>query len=237
VRFRYRLDGPEVIRNISLDIPTGMVLGVVGRSGSGKSTLAKLIQRLYLPESGRILIDGIDLSLADPAWLRRQVGVVLQESFLFNGSVRDNIAFHYPQASMEEIMKAASLAGANEFVLELPEGYDTIVGERGTALSGGQRQRIAIARALLTNPRILIFDEATSSLDSESEAIIQRNLRQICRGRTVILIAHRLSTLRMAERIIVLEKGGIVESGTHDELMGQKGLYHHLQLQQSTFVS
>lgn len=233
VRFRYRLDGPEIIRNIHLDIKPGMSLGIVGRSGSGKSTLAKLIQRLYLPESGRILIDGIDLSLADPAWLRRQIGVVLQESFLFNGSVRDNIAFHYSQASMEEVIRVANLAGAHEFVLELPEGYDTIVGERGTALSGGQRQRIAIARALLTNPRILIFDEATSSLDSESEAIIQRNLRQICQGRTVILIAHRLSTLRIAERIIVLERGEILEAGTHEELMERKGLYHHLQVQQN----
>jgi subfamily B ATP-binding cassette protein HlyB/CyaB len=233
VRFRYRLDGPEIIRNISLEIKPGMILGIVGRSGSGKSTLAKLIQRLYLPELGRILIDGIDIALADPAWLRRQIGVVLQESFLFNGNVRDNIAFHYPQAQMEEVIRVANLAGAHDFILELPEGYDTIVGERGTALSGGQRQRIAIARALLTNPIILIFDEATSSLDSESEAIIQRNLRQICRGRTVLLIAHRLSTLRIVERIIVLEKGEIVESGSHDELMGRKGLYHHLQLQQN----
>lgn len=233
VSFRYRLDGPEVIKKLNLEILAGMILGIVGRSGSGKSTLAKLIQRLYLPESGRILIDGIDLALADPAWLRRQIGVVLQESFLFNGSVRDNIAFHYPQTTMEEIIRVANLAGAHDFILELPEGYDTIVGERGTALSGGQRQRIAIARALLTNPRILIFDEATSSLDSESEAIIQRNLKQICHGRTVILIAHRLSTLRIAERIIVLERGEIVESGGHDELMVRKGLYHHLQLQQN----
>jgi len=237
VRFRYRLDGPEIIRNISLEIRPGMILGIVGRSGSGKSTLAKLIQRLYLPESGRILMDGIDIALADPAWLRRQIGVVLQESFLFNGSVRDNIAFHYPQAQMEEVIRVANLAGAHDFILELPEGYDTVVGERGTALSGGQRQRIAIARALLANPRILIFDEATSSLDSESEAIIQRNLRQICRGRTVLLIAHRLSTLRIAERIIVLEKGEILESGTHNELMGKKGLYHHFQLQQSLVSS
>jgi len=214
-----------------------MILGIVGRSGSGKSTLAKLIQRLYLPESGRILMDGIDIAIADPAWLRRQIGVVLQESFLFNGSVRDNIAFHYPQAQMEEVIRVANLAGAHDFILELPEGYDTVVGERGTALSGGQRQRIAIARALLANPRILIFDEATSSLDSESEAIIQRNLRQICRGRTVLLIAHRLSTLRIAERIIVLEKGEILESGTHNELMGKKGLYHHFQLQQSLVSS
>ncbi len=233
ITFRYRLDGPEVIRKINLDIRAGMIMGIVGRSGSGKSTLAKLIQRLYLPEAGRILIDGIDLALADPAWLRRQIGVVLQESFLFNGSVRDNIAFHYPQATMEEIIRVANMAGSHEFILELPEGYDTVVGERGTALSGGQRQRIAIARALLTNPRILIFDEATSSLDSESESIIQRNLRQICQGRTVILIAHRLSTLRIAERIIVLERGEIVESGSHEELMIRKGLYHHLQMQQS----
>lgn len=205
VRFRYRIDGPEVVRNINLEISAGMVLGIVGRSGSGKSTLAKLIQRLYFPEAGRILIDGIDIAVADPAWLRRQIGVVLQESFLFNGTVKDNIAFNYPQAQMDEIIYAANLSGAHEFIVELPEGYDTMVGERGTALSGGQKQRIAIARALLSNPKILIFDEATSSLDSESEAIIQRNLRQICKGRTVILIAHRLSTLRIADKIIVMD--------------------------------
>lgn len=233
VRFRYRMDGPEVLRNIDLEIKPGMVLGIAGRSGSGKSTLAKLIQRLYYPEAGRILIDGIDLALADPAWLRRQIGVVLQESFLFNGTIKDNIAFHYPQAQMDEIIHVARLSGAHDFIMELPEGYDTTVGERGVTLSGGQKQRIAIARALLTNPRILIFDEATSSLDSESEAIIQCNLRQICRGRTVILITHRLSTLRIADKIIVMDKGEIVESGTHDELMMRKGLYHHLQLQQN----
>ncbi len=232
VTFRYRLDGPEIIKRMSLEIRPGMALGIVGRSGSGKSTLAKLIQRLYLPESGRILMDGIDLAMADPAWLRGQIGVVLQESFLFNGSVRDNIAFHHPQVSMQEIVRMAALAGAHDFILELPEGYDTVVGERGTALSGGQRQRVAIARALLTNPRILIFDEATSALDSESEAIIQRNLSQICQGRTVILIAHRLSTLRIARGIVVLERGEIVEGGTHEELMGRKGLYHHLYIQQ-----
>ncbi|MCE5312519.1 MAG: type I secretion system permease/ATPase, partial [Nitrospiraceae bacterium] len=190
VRFRYRVDGPEILRNVTFSVEQGVTLGIVGRSGSGKSTLAKLIQRLYIPESGRILIDGIDIALADPAWLRRQVGVVLQENFLFNGSVRDNIAIHYPSASMEEIVRVAHLAGAHDFILELPEGYDTMVGEKGTALSGGQRQRIAIARALLMNPRILIFDEATSALDYESESIIQKNLKKICHGRTVFIIAH-----------------------------------------------
>ena len=215
VRFRYRMDGSEAVRNVSFTIRTGEIVGVVGRSGSGKSTLAKLIQRLYIPESGRILVDGVDISLADPAWLRRQIGVVLQENFLFNMSVRDNIAIHYPSASMNDIVRVAQLAGAHDFILELPEGYDTMVGEKGTALSGGQRQRIAIARALLMNPRLLIFDEATSALDYESERIIQNNLKSICRGRTVIIIAHRLSTLRDANRIIVLDRGELVESGSH----------------------
>jgi len=232
VSFRYRPDASEVIKNMSFRIPANKVIGVVGRSGSGKSTISKLIQRLYIPESGRIMIDGMDLSLADPAWLRRQIGIVLQESFLFNASIRDNIALQNPAASMEEIMNAAKIAGAHDFIVELPEGYDTMVGERGTGLSGGQKQRIAIARALLTNPRILIFDEATSALDYESESMIQRNLKKICENRTVIIIAHRLSTLKDADAIMVVEKGSIAEYGSIPSLMDKKGLYYHLLLQQ-----
>lgn len=233
VRFRYRPDGAEILRNITFAIEPGATIGIVGRSGSGKSTIAKIVQRLYIPEAGRILMDGIDISLADPAWLRRQIGVVLQENFLFNASVRDNIAIHYPSASMADIVRVAQLAGAHDFILELPEGYDTMTGEKGTALSGGQRQRIAIARALLTNPRVLIFDEATSALDYESERIIQGNLAKICQGRTVIIIAHRLSTLRHAQKIMVIDKGELIESGHHNELLDKKGLYHHLYKQQA----
>jgi subfamily B ATP-binding cassette protein HlyB/CyaB len=230
--FRYRIDGPLVLDDISLQIESGTTVGIVGRSGSGKSTLTKLIQRLYIPERGRVLIDGIDLAQVEPAWLRRQIGVVLQENFLFNGSVRDNIAAVEPGASMEKIVQSAKLAGAHEFILELPEGYDTGVGERGTSLSGGQRQRIAIARTLLSNPRILIFDEATSALDYQSERIIQDNLQQICQGRTVFIIAHRLSTVRNADLIVVVEKGRIVEKGSHEQLMRQKGAYCRLYSQQ-----
>jgi subfamily B ATP-binding cassette protein HlyB/CyaB len=189
VRFRYQFDGPEILRNLSCSIAQGTTVGVVGRSGSGKSTLAKLLQRLYLPESGRVLIDGVDLQQADPMWLRRQIGVVLQENFLFNGSIRENISVHTPGAAMAQIVEVAKLAGAHDFILELPEAYDTPVGERGLALSGGQRQRVAIARALMANPRILIFDEATSALDYESERIIQENLGRICKGRTICIIA------------------------------------------------
>ncbi|HEY4211573.1 MAG TPA: type I secretion system permease/ATPase [Steroidobacteraceae bacterium] len=232
VRFRYQHDGPEILRSLSLDVPAGTAVGVVGRSGSGKSTLAKLLQRLYLPESGRVSIDGIDLQQADPMWLRRQIGVVLQESFLFNGTIRDNIAIQVPGVSMAQVVEAARLAGAHDFILELPEAYDTQVGERGTALSGGQRQRIALARALIGNPRILILDEATSALDYESERIIQENLGRICKGRTVFIIAHRLSTIRGAQTILVLDKGQLVEQGTHGELMARHGLYHHLFAQQ-----
>ena len=229
VTFRYRPDSPEVLRKVSFSVAPGQVIGLVGRSGSGKSTIAKLIQRLYVPERGRILVDGVDLAQVDPAWLRRQVGVVLQENFLFNRSVRDNIALTDPGLAMERVIQAAKQAGAHEFILELPEGYDTLVGEHGCSLSGGQRQRIAIARALVADPRILIFDEATSSLDYESEAVIQQNMTQICKGRTVFIVAHRLSTVRPAHRIYVVERGEIVEQGSHEELLRMKGFYMRLQ--------
>jgi len=228
VTFRYRVDGSEVLHDIDFDVPAGQIVGIVGPSGSGKSTVAKLVQRLYVPESGKVLVDGIDLAVVDPAWLRRQIGVVLQENVLFNASVRANIALADPAMSMERVIAAASLAGAHDFILELPEGYDTIVGERGSSLSGGQRQRIAIARALVGNPRILIFDEATSSLDYESEQTIQNNMRRIVEGRTALIIAHRLSTVRRANRIITIERGCIVEDGTHDELIRSGGRYSTL---------
>ena len=227
--FRYRPEAAPVLNGVSLNVHPGEVIGIVGRSGSGKSTLTKLIQRLYTPEQGRVLVDGIDISLIDAAQLRRQVGVVLQENTLFNRSVRENIAIVDPAAPLEAIIQAAQLAGAHEFISELPEGYDTMVGEQGASLSGGQRQRVAIARALFTHPRILIFDEATSALDYESEAIVQRNMTHICKGRTVFIIAHRLSAVRRADRIIVMDKGRIVEGGTHESLLARpKGIYAHL---------
>src|SRR6202163_254934 len=225
VTFRYRIDGQEVLHDVTFDVPAGQTVGIVGPSGSGKSTFAKLVQRLYVPESGRVLVDGMDLAMADPAWLRRQIGVVLQENVLFNRSVRENIALAEPALPMERVIAAASLAGAHDFILELSDGYDTIIGERGSTLSGGQRQRIAIARALITDPRILIFDEATSSLDQESEAIIHRNMKQISSGRTVFIVAHRLSAIRHADRVITLEHGRIVEDGSHDELIRSGGRY------------
>ena len=234
VTFRYRPEAPPVLHALSLDVRAGEVIGIVGRSGSGKSTLTKLVQRLYTPEQGRVMVDGIDISLIDAAQLRRQIGVVLQENLLFNRSVRENIAITDPAAPIEAVMHAAQLAGAHEFISELPEGYDTVVGEQGSSLSGGQRQRIAIARALFTNPRVLIFDEATSALDYESEAIVQRNMASICKGRTVIIIAHRLSSVRQANRIIAMDKGRIVEQGSHDELLRQpRGLYAHLWAMQA----
>jgi subfamily B ATP-binding cassette protein HlyB/CyaB len=228
VTFRYRIDGPEILHDVSFEVQPGQIIGIVGQSGSGKSTLAKLIQRLYVPESGRVLIDGIDIAQIEPAWLRRQIGVVLQDSVLFNRSVRDNIALADPSVSADKVIAAATLAGAHDFILMLPEGYDTMVGERGSTLSGGQRQRIAIARALITEPRILIFDEATSALDYESERIVQQNMGEISRGRTVLIIAHRLSTLRKADRIITIERGRLIEDGPHEDLIRTGGRYASL---------
>ena len=186
-----------------------------------------------MPESGRVLVDGVDLAMVDSSWLRRQIGIVLQDNMLFNCSVRENIALSDPSFPIEQVIAAAKLAGAHEFILELPEGYDTVVGERGSSLSGGQRQRIAIARALITNPRILIFDEATSALDYESERIIQENMRTIAAGRTVLLIAHRLSTVRRADRIVTIDRGRLVEDGAHDDLIKSGGRYASLYRLQS----
>jgi subfamily B ATP-binding cassette protein HlyB/CyaB len=232
VRFRYRPDSPEALRGVTLSIGAGEMLGIVGPSGSGKSTLTKLIQRLYVPEQGRVLVDGVDLALVDPAWLRRQVGVVLQENILFNRSVRENIALSDPTRPMEAVMAASELAGAHEFVSALPHGYDTIIDERGANLSGGQRQRIAIARALIGDPRILILDEATSALDAESEEILQNNLRMIAHARTVIVIAHRLSAVRQCHRIITIEEGEITEEGDHETLLRAGGRYASLYSKQ-----
>jgi subfamily B ATP-binding cassette protein HlyB/CyaB len=232
VSFRYRIDGAPVLRELDLAIPAGQFIGIVGASGSGKSTIARLVQRLYVPEGGRVLVDGTDLAMADPAWLRRQIGVVLQENVLMNRTVRENIALADPGMPLEHVIAAAKLAGAHDFIVGMQEGYDTMIGERGDTLSGGQRQRVAIARALLNNPRILIFDEATSALDYESERAVQDNMQAIAKGRTVLVIAHRLSTVRRADRIITLEAGVIVEDGTHDDLIRRNGRYAMLHKMQ-----
>ena len=219
--FRYRPDVPNALSNVNLDIPAGQVLGIIGPSGSGKSTLTKLVQRLYRPTEGQILIDGVDVGQVDTSWLRRQIGVVLQENTLFNRTIHDNIALANPAMHRAQVIAVARLAGADEFIARLPLGYDTMIEERGANLSGGQRQRIAIARALATQPRILILDEATSALDYESERIIQDNMRHIAQGRTVLIIAHRLATVRRCDRIIAIENGRVVEEGTHTSLLAK----------------
>ena len=232
IGFSYSPDMPNVINGVSAEFKAGQSIGLVGRSGSGKSTITKLIQRLYIPNSGTIYIDGVDIRHMNPKWLRNNIGVVLQENYLFSGTIQENISLSRPDAPMEQIIAAAQMAGAHEFISELPEGYDTQVGERGGSLSGGQRQRVAIARALIINPRILIFDEATSALDYESEKIIQNNMNTIKDGRTMFIVAHRLTTVKNCDIILVLDRGSIVESGTHDELMELKGYYHRLYTQQ-----
>lgn len=233
--FRYRTDLPPVLNGISAHIRAGERVGIVGPSGSGKSTLGRLIQKLYLPERGGVSIDNIPLNYIPADYLRGQIGVVLQENYLFNMSVRQNIALSDPSATFDSVVRAAQLAGADEFIRRLPLGYDTILAEAGRSLSGGQRQRIAIARALLTDPKILILDEATSALDEESQSIIQQNMDDIARGRTVIIIAHRLSTIRQCDRILVIEKGNISETGTHQELLSAGGSYSRLHTLQMAY--
>ena len=226
--FRYRPDGAIILDDVSFAVQPGEVIGIIGSTGSGKTTLVKLLQRLYVPEKGRVLIDGIDIALVDSSWLRRQIGVVIQDGVLFNSSIRDNIALNVPGLAMEKVIESAQLAGAHDFILELQHGYDTMVGERGLQLSTGQRQRIAIARALASDPRMLILDEATSSLDYESEKLVQQNMQKICAGRTVFLIAHRLSTVRHADRILTIERGRIVEFDTPERLLERQSRYAEL---------
>ncbi|CCW31253.1 ABC transporter RTX toxin [Xenorhabdus nematophila F1] len=233
IRFRYHADTPEVLANLSLSIKAGEFIGITGPSGSGKSTLTRLLQRLYVPQHGQVLVDGMDLAIADPVALRRNMSVVLQESILFSGSIADNIRLCKPNASDEEVYRAAALAGATDFIDAFPHKFAHPVGEKGNNLSGGQRQRIALARALLNDPKILILDEATSALDYESEAAIMSNMDEICRNRTVISIAHRLNTLRYADKIFVLDQGKVVGADSHDALVQQGGLYAQLWEQQT----
>jgi ATP-binding cassette subfamily B protein len=220
------------LENLSFDVKAGQTVALVGRSGSGKTTISKLILGLYPTTDGKVLIDGQDINSILLRSLRSQIGVVDQDTFLFGGTIRENITLGQPSATLEEIIEAARQAGADLFIKKLPMGYETKIGEGGGMLSGGQRQRIAIARALLGNPQLLVFDEATSHLDAESERIIQNNLTNIRKNRTTVIIAHRLSTVRNADLILVLDKGILVEKGTHEELMGKRGQYFYLNQQQ-----
>jgi ABC-type bacteriocin/lantibiotic exporter with double-glycine peptidase domain len=233
VSFRYHPDNQtNVLENVSFSVQSGQMIALVGRSGSGKTTISKLLLGLYPATTGKILIDGYDVNTLSKRSLRQQVGVVDQDTFLFGGTIRENITVGQPEATLEEIITAAQLAGADEFIRRLPMGYETQIGEGGGLLSGGQRQRIAITRALLGDPRLLIFDEATSHLDAESERMIQMNFQTILQNRTTFVIAHRLSTIRSADLILVLDQGVLVESGTHDELIARRGQYFYLNQQQ-----
>jgi ATP-binding cassette subfamily B protein len=233
VSFRFTKSGAPQLVNVNIDIPSGTFVGVVGSSGAGKSTLCKLLPRLYDLDSGRILIDGYDISKVELYSLRRQIGVVLQDTLLFDGTIQENIALTNPDATPEEIIEAAKVAAAHDFIMSLPQGYNTKVGERGAALSGGQRQRIAIARTVLQNPRLLILDEATSALDYQTERQVCLNLSEAFQGRTVFFITHRLATLCHADRILMMDRGSVVEQGTHTELMEQRGRYYCLYQQQA----
>ncbi|WP_283125448.1 type I secretion system permease/ATPase [Providencia stuartii] len=233
IRFRYQPDTPEVLNNLSLSVKAGEFIGITGPSGSGKSTLTKLLQRLYIPQHGQVIVDGMDLAVSDTVTLRRRMSVVLQESMLFVGTITENIRLSKPQASDDDVIEAAKLAGAYEFIMKLPDNFNYHLSERGSNLSGGQRQRIALARALLTKPDILILDEATSALDYESEAAIMANMHLITKGRTVISIAHRLNTIMHADKICVIREGAVAEVGTHQDLLQQNGIYANLWHQQT----
>lgn len=225
VSFRYHHDEPYAVKNINVKLAPGVMVGIVGPSGSGKSTLVKLLQRMYDLEEGRIFVDNVDISKYNPTAYRRQIGTVLQENYLFCGTVRENIAIARPGATMEEVERAARMSGAHDFIVQMKAGYDTIIGERGDSLSGGQRQKIAISRAMLVNPRILIFDEATSALDALSEKDVLDAIQKVRKGRTVLMIAHRLAAVQKADVILVMHKGSIVEYGTHAQLMQRNGMY------------
>jgi ATP-binding cassette subfamily B protein len=233
VTFGYEPHEP-VLHDVSLDVSAGEMIGLVGHSGAGKSTLINLICRFYDVDQGRVLLDGVDIRDLPSAEYRKRIGVVLQQNFLFNGSIADNIAYARPDADFEQVMAAAKAANAHDFICRFGDGYDTMVGERGERLSGGERQRISIARAILHDPRVLILDEATASVDTETERLIQEALSRLIQGRTVFAIAHRLSTLRNASRLVVIERGKVVEIGSHDELMEMEGVYAKLVRMQTS---